>query len=182
MFPNLETRRFRLTRINSEDVTAIFQLFSDPRVVEFYDLEPFTSLSDAESLMAVFESRFALRSGIRWAIRERGTAELVGTCGFNTWSTKMRNGTIGYDLKPASWGSGVATEAVSEILRAALSGELPCGQLHRVQADTIVGNKASERVLEKLGFKEEGIRRHAAYIHGSFRDMKCFGLVAGAAQ
>lgn len=178
MFPDLETSRLKLTRIKPEDAESIFGLFADPKVVEYYDLEPFTAVAEAEKLMELFESRIRSESGIRWAIRERGSNQLIGTCGFNSWSKKMRNAAIGYDLKPMHWGSGITTEAVSEVLRLAFSGSLPCGPLHRIQADTVVGNVASERVLMKLGFKEEGIRRHAAYLHGSYKDMKCFGLIA----
>jgi [ribosomal protein S5]-alanine N-acetyltransferase len=122
-------------------------------------------------------SRYQSRSGIRWAIREATSDELIGSCGFNSWSEKMRNATIGYDLKRARWGKGIATEALSEIVRAAFAGLVPCGALHRIQADTIMGNVASERVLTKLRFREEGTRRQAAYLRGAYRDMKCFGLI-----
>ncbi|MBB6092902.1 ribosomal-protein-alanine N-acetyltransferase [Povalibacter uvarum] len=178
MFPELDTPRLRLTRIHPEDANAVFELFSDPKVVEYYDLEPFSAIAEAEKLMALFESRYSSGSGIRWAIRERESADLIGTCGFNTWSQKMRNGVIGYDLRPSHWGRGMVTEAIAAMLHAAFTGTLPCGPLHRIQADTILGNTASERVLLKLGFREEGIRRHAAFLHGAYKDMKCFGLLA----
>jgi len=89
----------------------------------------------------------------------------------------MRNATIGYDLQRAHWGKGIATEAVREAVRAAFAGVLACGPLHRIQADTIPGNVASERLLVKLGFKEEGTRRECAYLKGEYHDMKCFGLI-----
>ena len=89
----------------------------------------------------------------------------------------MRNATIGYDLKPDYWNKGISTEALFEILRVAFAGKLPCGPMHRIQADTIPGNIASEKVLKKLGFKEEGIRRESAYVKGQYFDMKCFGIL-----
>ena len=177
MFPELQTSRLILTRIESADAHSIFEMFADPKVVEYYDLEPFTTLDEAEQLIGLFESRFNAASGIRWAIRERGSEKLIGTCGFNSWSNRMRHGTVGFDLRQSHWGRGIATEAVSEIISTGVSGALPCGKLHRLQADTIVGNSASERVLTKLGFREEGIRRDAAYVHGAYRDMKSFGLI-----
>lgn len=51
------------------------------------------------------------------------------------------------------------------------------GIRHRIQANTIPGNVASEKVLLKLGFKEEGIHRECAYLRGAYHDMKCFGLL-----
>jgi ribosomal-protein-alanine N-acetyltransferase len=94
----------------------------------------------------------------------------------------MRNGSIGYDLKQSHWRQGLATEAVAKIVHAAFCGLLPCGRLHRIQADTVLGNVASERLLLRLGFKEEGIRRDAMYIRGSYWDMKCFGLIEPSAH
>jgi len=176
-FPDLTTERLLLTKITSSDCESLYNLFSNPEVVKFYDLEPFTDTSQAEKLIALFDSRFKSTSGIRWAIRMKASGQLIGTCGFNSWSEKMRHATIGYDLKPDYWNKGISTEALFEILLAAFSGILPCGALHRIQADTIPGNVASEKVLKKLGFKEECIRRESAYVKGQYHDMKCFGIL-----
>jgi ribosomal-protein-alanine N-acetyltransferase len=177
VFPEFRTAQLRLTLITLADAESVFEMFSDPAVVEFYDLDPFKNLGEAEDLIRLFESRYQAKSGIRWGIRAAESGELIGSCGFNSWSEKMRNGTIGYDLKRRHWGKGLATEALAEVVRAAFAGLLPCGALHRIQADTVVGNVASERVLAKLGFQEEGVRRGSAYLRGCYRDMKCFGLI-----
>ena len=176
-FPELTSTRIKLTRIASTDVESVFELFSNPEVVKYYDLEAFNEREQAEKLMRLFESRYESSSGIRWAIRLKESGKLIGTCGYNSWSEKMRSATIGYDLSPEYWNRGITTEAIFEIIRAAFSGLLPCGQLHRIQADTIPGNVASEKVLLKLGFKEEGIRRECAYLRGVYHDMKYFGLL-----
>ena len=99
-FPELTTERLLLTKITSSDCESLYSLFSNPEVVKFYDLEPFTNTSQAEKLIVLFESRYQSSSGIRWAIRAKTSGELIGTCGFNSWSEKMRNATIDYDLKP----------------------------------------------------------------------------------
>ncbi|MBI3440671.1 MAG: GNAT family N-acetyltransferase [Proteobacteria bacterium] len=177
-FPESTTKRLRLTRITSADVESVFEMFSNPDVLRFYDLEPFTEHAQAETLIQLFESRYSSTSGIRWAIRVKSSGELIGTCGFNSWSEKMRNAVIGYDLKPTYWNKGIATEALFEAISAAFTGLLPCGPLHRIQADTIPGNIASEKVLLKLKFKEEGVRRESAYVRGAYHDMKCFGLLS----
>ena len=72
----------------------------------------------------------------------------------------MKNAVIGYDLLPKYWGKGFSTEAVHRIVKAAFSGDLSCGKLNRIQGDTVLGNSASESLLLKVGFKEEGIRRN----------------------
>ena len=133
--------------------------------------------SQATSLINFFNLRFDESTGIRWAIRLKETNLLLGTCGFNTWNPKMKNAVIGYDLFPSFWGNGYTTEAVHEIIKAAFLGKLSCGKLNRIQADTIPGNTASESVLLKIGFQEEGLRRESGFRKNQFHDLKCYGLI-----
>jgi ribosomal-protein-alanine N-acetyltransferase len=176
-FPQIESDRLTLTELLPNDEAAIFELFSNESVIEYYDLEAFTHIKQARDLIALFRSRHEASAGIRWAIRLKDSATMIGTCGFNSWSSKMRNAVIGYDLMPEFWGNGYASEAVREIMKAAFSGALPCGPLNRIQADTVPGNHASERLLIRLGFKEEGLRRQSGYWKHAFHDLKCFGLL-----
>lgn len=176
-FPKIETNRLLLAEILHDDALEIFELFSNQSVIEYYDLEAFTTTDQARDLIRLFRSRYEASVGIRWAIRLKGTNTFIGTCGFNSWSSQMRNAVIGYDLMPTFRGNGYATEAVHAIIQAAFSGKLACGRLNRIQADTIPGNHASEALLGKLGFKEEGLRRESGYWKNSFHDLKCFGLL-----
>ena len=176
-FPGLETERLVLSDFQTGDETAVFALFSSADVTEYYDLQAFTRLEQARELMQFFQCRFQTGAGIRWAIRLKASGELIGTCGFNSWSSKMQNAVIGYDLLPTVWGNGYAAEAVSAIIATAFNGELAAGPLHRIQADTVPGNQASEALLRKLGFKEEGLRRDSGFWKGRFHDLTCFGLL-----
>lgn len=151
--------------------------FSDELVIKYYDLEAFDNLSQATDLIKFFRTRFEENTGIRWAIRLKDTNSLMGTCGFNTWSPKMKSAVLGYDLMPKYWGNGFTMEAVHRIVKAAFCGELSCGKLNRIQGDTVPGNLASESLLLKVGFKEEGIRRQSGYWKNQFHDLKCFGLI-----
>lgn len=176
-FPALETTRLTLTALVEDDAQAIFELFSDVSVIQYYDLEAFNELSQATKLIALFQSRFSQGLGVRWAIRLKDTNQLVGTCGFNSWNANMKNAVIGYDLMSSHWGKGITTEAVHRIVQAAFAGELSCGKLNRIQGDTVLGNTASESLLLKVGFKEEGIRRQSGFWKSQFHDLKCFGLI-----
>ena len=48
--------------------------------------------------------------------------------------------------------------------------------LHRLEANIRPENTASRRVVEKLGFREEGIRRRQLHIDGAWRDHICYAL------
>lgn len=176
-FPELRSSRLILNQLTPNDAEVLYQLFSDPKVVEYYDLAAFTSTTQAAELIELFQSRFATGQGIRWAIRLATSGDFIGTCGFNTWNDKMQQATIGYDLLPEFWNKGYTSEAVEAILSAAFSGQLPCRTIFRIQADTVVGNTASEALLTKLGFSYEGTRRSAGFWKDSFHDLKCFSLL-----
>ena len=59
---------------------------------------------------------------------------------------------IGYGIDPAYWGQGYATEAVGALCRWAMEQNGVSG----VEAETEPGNQASQRVLEKNGFRPTG--------------------------
>ncbi len=176
---DLETSQLRLALISDRDEDGIFTLFSNSKVVEYIELEPFQDKSQASKVIQLFKTRVAKRQGMRWGIylkdSKQASANLIGTCGFNSWNIKMKHAVIGYDLLPDYWGKGIAFEALDCIISMAFSGELPCGALNRIQADTVLDNHRSESLLLKLGFEEEGIRRQSGYWKGKAHDLKCFG-------
>lgn len=49
-------------------------------------------------------------------------------------------------------------------------------RLHRLEANIRPDNAASRRVVEKLGFREEGLRRRYLHIDGAYRDHLCYAL------
>ena len=59
---------------------------------------------------------------------------------------------IGYGILPEFWGRGYATEAVDAVVRWALDQP----GIKSVEAETDAENIASQRVLEKIGFKATG--------------------------
>lgn len=176
-FPNLTTNRLLLDELHTDDIDSLYEIFSNNEVVKYYDIEVLNKKEQAEKLLNIFHSRFTKSLGIRWAIRMKNTNKCIGTCGFNSWNIPMRSASIGYDLNREFWQQGIITEALKSVITYGFSGELPCNILNRIQADTIPGNIASEKVLIKLGFKDEGLLRESGYWKNSYHDLKCFGLL-----
>ncbi|MBD3919285.1 GNAT family N-acetyltransferase [Paenibacillus sp. PR3] len=76
------------------------------------------------------------------------------------------NAYMGYAIDQAHNGQGFATIAVNYCVRHAFE---QLG-LHRIQAGVMPTNKASLRVLEKAGFREEGLAKHYLRINGRWED------------
>ena len=118
------------------------------------------------------QQRFEQGEGIRWGIVRRADGQLIGTCGYNRLFKRHFRGIIGYDLGRAYWGQDYMAEA----LRTMLAYGLATLNLHRIEALVMPGNERSVRVLEKLGFQEEGILRGYGFWKDQFWDLRCFSL------
>ena len=100
---------------------------------------------------------------------------LVGqvTVGGITWGS-LWSAHIGYWVDSRVAGQGVMPTAV------ALAGDHAFGVLglHRLEINVRPENAASLRVVEKLGFRDEGVRRRFLHIGGDWRDHRSFALTA----
>jgi [ribosomal protein S5]-alanine N-acetyltransferase len=170
-FPEIETERLLLREIMPEDAPAVFAIFGDPAVTRYYDLDTYADISQAEELIDFFDESFELERAIRWGIERKADDQLMGTCGY-VWLRRFR-GEIGYDLAQAYWRQGYMAEALDAILEFGFD-EL---ELNRIEALTMVENRASAALLEKLGFCAEGILRQHDYFKGAFHDMRLFALL-----
>lgn len=81
---------------------------------------------------------------------------------------------IGYWVYSGYGGRGVASAAVTLGVDHAMSFV----GMHRVEATVLESNTASRRVLEKSGFREEGLLRRNLHINGQWRDHLLVGLTA----
>jgi RimJ/RimL family protein N-acetyltransferase len=152
----LETERLLLRPIREDDADALFALWSDPEVMRFIgDGKPRTR-EDTEvrlrrALLHWREHGFGL-----WALLDKACG-FVGGCGVGYFH-EMPDPELGYALARFHWGRGLASEAVTRVLRHAFEGlDLP-----RVIGVVQVGNVASQNVLLKAGmtlrqsFQSEG--------------------------
>lgn len=89
------------------------------------------------------------------------------------WNPVYRSLGIGYCFDEPAWGNGYATEAV----RAMLQWAYCVLDLNRVEAELDTRNAASARVLEKLGFEREGLRREDCIVSGEVSDSWIYGLL-----
>jgi ribosomal-protein-alanine N-acetyltransferase len=81
---------------------------------------------------------------------------------------------LGYWIDAGQQGRGLMTEAV----RATTSFALRTASLHRVQAAVMPRNAASQRVLEKVGYRREGMAQRYLCIAGTWEDHVLFAVTA----
>ena len=109
-----------------------------------------------------------------FSVRHQASDKMVALVGFHTRSLPNRSAEINYELAPSVWGRGVATA----ICRAATDWIMSEHRLVRVQATTLEENVASQRVLLKAGFVQEGKLRNFRILGGRPRDYLVFSRIA----
>lgn len=82
---------------------------------------------------------------------------------------------IGYVLAAKYWGQGIATKASKIAIFEALE-KFP--DVVRIEGFVEADNKASQRVLEKLGFLKEGLLRKYTYNKGEIKDLVLYSLIS----
>ncbi|PNY80999.1 GNAT family N-acetyltransferase [Deinococcus koreensis] len=90
---------------------------------------------------------------LTFAVVTRAAPEAIGQIGTHAPPDDTGAVEIGYGLSPSARGRGYATEAVGALVQHLHGQE----RIRTVTAQTALGNRASERVLEKLGFVQTGL-------------------------
>ena len=106
-----------------------------------------------------------------WVVTYGGRFAGQLTVGGIVWGS-ARSAQVGYWIDEAYAGRGVIPTA----LAMAVDHCFFVVGLHRIEATIRPENQASRRVVEKLGFREEGIRRRSLHIDGAWRDHLCYAL------
>jgi len=159
MFPILHTDRLVLRELTVNDAQAILNCFSNSDVLRHYGQNPLTSLDQVRQIINNFSTNYDEKRGIKWGIELKGQAGIIGTIGFQEWSTEHKRAEISYALFPESWGKGYALEAVNKVI----SFGFQKMELVRIGAIVFTENDASNKLLIKAGFEKEGVLKK--YMH-----------------
>lgn len=178
-FPLITTQRLLLRNFNQGDVNAIYDLMSNPAVTQYYDLDSFTHMSQAEEFVEsrIDQNNESGNRGFRWAICLKSEPNIViGSCGFHATNKAFSSIEIGFELSPSYWGKSIVPEALKGMLGFCFTNNFPF-PINRVSAITNLENTRSIHLLGKLGFVEEGIMRQYGFWKNEFHDVRLFSLL-----
>ncbi len=173
-FPIIDIGNIRLRELKITDKDRYYEMFSDPEVSQYQSDEDMPkSPNDALEDVKFWGGLFYRKQSIFWAIAEASSDNLIGTVGFNTWNIYNRRAEISYDLMKQYWRQGIMTKVLTNCIRFSFTKM----NLNRIEARTMLGNIPSCRLLEKIGFKEEGVVRQYRFVKERFIDIKLFSLL-----
>lgn len=172
-FPVLEGTCIRLRGIRETDIDGLYALFSDPRVMRYWSRGPMTDRQEAVDYAKTILDGFVKRDLLNWIVADAESDAMIGTATLYEINPRHARAGLGYALLPAYWGKGLAKESATLAL---CYGFLELG-LHRIEADTEPNNARSNRVLETLGFRREGLLRERFRHPDGIQDSLIFGLL-----
>jgi [ribosomal protein S5]-alanine N-acetyltransferase len=170
--PVLGSAQLRLRPYRLSDAADLFALYSDAMVTRYWSHAPWEKHQQAETYLT---ERMALETPAvyAWAIADKASDRLIGTTTLFSLNGPQARAEVGYALHPDYQGRGLAQEA----LRTVLSYAFDVLQLERIEADIDPRNTASCRLVERLGFKQEGLLRNRWRVNGEICDSAYYGLL-----
>lgn len=111
---------------------------------------------------------FRLEKSLRfWIFKKDNTKKIIGSISLdNIIRGPFQSCFLGYKLDNFELNKGYMTEATEKIIDIAFNGY----GLHRIEANIMPRNLASIRVVEKLGFQNEGLAKKYLLLNGIWED------------
>lgn len=174
-FPVLESEGLTLQKIEKRHLEEVFSIYDNDTVFEYCGIIPKHNKTTVETMIGHFERDFIKGSRVKWGIFVHGDKDtLVGIVEAFDFNQRVDTITIGYYLAEAHWGKGIASEAVSRVVRFLFQD----AGVNRIQAEVMPANEASKRVLLKNGFQYEGTLRQAVLWSGKgIIDVEIYGIL-----
>jgi RimJ/RimL family protein N-acetyltransferase len=144
--PTITTPRLVLRAFTQEDVEPLYHILRQEDVLRYFPPTDPLPRDRVQKMVLGLLKHWEARGYGLWAVEARSGGQLMGRCGLQ-WLPDTKEVEVDFILGRTFWGQGFATEAARASLRHGfeeLEVELVVGIVH-------VENRASQRVLEKLG-------------------------------
>ena len=171
----LETGRLVLRRFLPGDAPAVFHGWAGREdCCRYLPWEPCAALQETQVRLEHWLGRYAEPDFLQWAVTLRESGTLAGVVNLHGVDEARCCAETSYALSPAYRGAGLMPEALGAVLR---FGFAQAG-FNRICAEVLAGNAASVRVLEKCGFRREGILRRRYRKDGCFVDAWLYAVLS----
>ncbi len=156
MTPVLETARLRLRPFMPDDLDDYHtQIYSDPDVTRYL---PGGQPRPKDRTKAVLD--FSIEHGQKhgftlWAVLKKADNTFIGHCGL-VWLQSAQEVEVAYAFGKDHWGKGYGTEAAHASLRYGFES----AQLEQIIALAVPENTASQKIMQKIGMRYEGLTNH----------------------
>jgi len=164
----LEGKKVNLRVMEKEDLPLFAEWVNKPEFIGEYN--PLRQLSRTEIEKNYEKSSFEQGEFI---IEKKDGSKIGYVWHFTTVHPAAKLLEIGYFMVPSETGKGYCSEAAKIIVDYLFLSK----DIVRIQAHTDLRNAASQKVLEKVGFRKEGISRKSIFNRGEWRDAYLYSIL-----
>ena len=171
----LETKRLILRPFRDSDCYDLHLWASNIDVTRFVNWDTHRSLDDTIEFIRLVKEISERNTMTFMAVALKTTKQVIGSVGiFQRSDLSLFTLELGYCLGDSWWGNGYIVEASLGLVD---YGFLTLPNLQRVEANCIVENTASRRVMEKMGMQREGILRNYVEKNGRMYNSYMYSIL-----
>jgi ribosomal-protein-alanine N-acetyltransferase len=172
-FTTLPTKRLLLREMTPEVYNHVFNNYPDEELKKFFGLRSDETLDQKKQTWQNGLTMFN-KSFLYFQLLKKDSGENIGWCGFHTWYVQHYRAEIGYTLTiETERRNGFMKEALPEIVRYGFEQM----KLHRIEAFIGPANIPSLKLVQSLGFIQEGHLREHYFKDGKIEDSVVFSLL-----
>lgn len=171
--PPLSGTRVLLRSLRDRDADDIHAIFSDPETTRFWNTTAMQSKAEARRLIREIREEQAQGLLWEWGLTLGQEDRVIGTCALFHLDRDNRRAEVGFALGRPWWGRGLMREGLGVLIDFCFE-EL---DLRRLEADVDPRNAASIGLLERFGFRREGLLRERWNVGGELQDTVIYGLL-----
>lgn len=172
--PTLLTNHYILRSVTIDDTYALFSILSNKNTMRFITANPIKSKEEMHKAIVKSLTKFADRQEIPWVIIDKDSQSLIGQFRLHKLDFWHRKAEMGAVIHEDIQGKGVMTE----ILKTMIPFVFETLELNKLVGDIFAGNEGSRKLLEKFGFKKEGILRQTDFDGERYHDTIVYSLLA----
>lgn len=168
----IETPRLLLRIETAEEYKRIFQSYDDAALMQYFGLQE-TELQQEK--IKVEGGLCTYRTDVVFFhLIEKVTHQVLGSCAFHNWFRMHQRSEVGYALRKEEYkGKGFMREAFLPIIDYGFTAL----NLNRIEAFISPNNIPSQRLVQRLGFQQEGLLRGHFCKNDVMEDSLVFGLL-----
>lgn len=168
----LWTERLWLREFQQADIPVLYAYNQHPEFQRYEGGQPVSEYQFSRIIEDIIaEQTHTPRTSYYFAVVN--DTQVIGSCYIAVRHRDHRQAEIGYVVGYPYWRKGYATEAAQEVLRYGFETL----NMHRIYAEVISENRASVRVLEKVGMRQEAQLCENTYFSGRWWNTCIYALL-----
>jgi RimJ/RimL family protein N-acetyltransferase len=170
-----EGEKIRIRKLKLSDADDVFRNINNKAVVRWMSVTvPYPYLQkDAIKFIRKSQRGINSKKYYNFGIVLKRTGKVIGGIGLEKIDLKNKRAEIGFWIAQKHWGKGLVKEAIEIVSK---FGFKQLG-FHKIYSVVFEENIASQKVLEKFGFKVEGKLVEEFYRYEKWQNIILYGLL-----